>query len=352
MRRKNNECLRVEGKISFENGGCALHHKGDPEDMPPMEKKLSKEEAHYEERTPPGFGCRRCEYSAKAKKEDGDGRASWCSFWGLHVIPNACCAMNDRIEGKQESKGPEEFAKEAANPRQGYVGEDDPRIRQMVEAEGGDFIGIDNGYAWFVEPQSGSTCALKAEDVTPEAVGESLKACRRQFRLPEKVADTWNAEGYWAGEGNAASGILPICAKTGRIGLSWRSGDVDEGNCWGTIGGAVKRGMTPEESAREELSEETGYRGAIRLHPAYVYRDMGFQYYNFLGEVLKEFGAHPEQGHEWETGGITWAGFDEAYGMAEESPSSFHSGLLDLFANSREAIRILCGKAGKENVGK
>ena len=85
------------------------------------------------------------------------------------------------------------------------------------------------------------------------------------------AAEGFGEEGFWSGEGNAASGILLICPTTGRIGLAWRSPDVDRGNCFGTIGGAVKKGMTPQESAKEELGEETGYRGGITLHPAFVF---------------------------------------------------------------------------------
>lgn len=82
----------------------------------------------------------------------------------------------------------------------------------------------------------------------------------------------FNEEGFWAGEGNAASGVLLICPTTGRIGLAWRSPDVHIGDCWGVVGGAVKKGMTPQESAKEELGEEIGYGGGITLHPAFVFR--------------------------------------------------------------------------------
>ena len=88
-----------------------------------------------------------------------------------------------------------------------------------------------------------------------------------------KQADYWDEEGYWAGAGHAASGILLVCSETGRIGLAWRSPDVHEGSCWGTIGGAVKESMSPEESAKEELKEETGYNGSIRLVPAYTFTE-------------------------------------------------------------------------------
>src|SRR5208337_1731558 len=98
-----------------------------------------------------------------------------------------------------------------------------------------------------------------------------------------KKADRYNPEGFWAGEGNAASGILPVCPATGRIGLAMRSGAVDYPSTYSTIGGAVKRGMSPEQSAKEELAEETGYTGPIKLIPGYVFSSKGgFRYRNFL----------------------------------------------------------------------
>ena len=102
-----------------------------------------------------------------------------------------------------------------------------------------------------------------------ELVPEDVKAKASSV----KKADHFNQDGYWAGAGGAASGILPICTSTKRIGLAWRSSEVADGNCWGTIGGAVQRGMSPDESAKEELAEETGYQGSISLIPAYVFQD-------------------------------------------------------------------------------
>ena len=91
MRRGRGGCMRVEGPVSFERGGCRLYHLGDPETDPPMKEKLSKAEAKYGEHDG-GFGCRRCKYGAEAKGRDPDGRGSFCSFWGTHVVPEACCS--------------------------------------------------------------------------------------------------------------------------------------------------------------------------------------------------------------------------------------------------------------------
>lgn len=42
-----------------------------------------------------GFGCKRCVYGSEAKVPDSKGRPSWCSWFGIHVLPNACCAENE-----------------------------------------------------------------------------------------------------------------------------------------------------------------------------------------------------------------------------------------------------------------
>lgn len=95
MRQGTNQCKRVEGPINFVTGGSRLYIHG-PELEPgePMKQKLTQIQAGYAEKPKTkSFGCGHCEYSAKAIKPL-QGRPSWCRFWGLHVIPTACCDMN------------------------------------------------------------------------------------------------------------------------------------------------------------------------------------------------------------------------------------------------------------------
>lgn len=187
----------------------------------------------------------------------------------------------------------------------------------------------------------------------PELGGHGRLMVREPGSTPvplEKAvrADYTNAEGYWVGEGNAASGILPICMTTGRVCLAWRSPHVNEGSCFGTIGGAVKRGMQPKESAQEELQEETGYTGGISLHPAYVFNDRGrFKYFNFLGEVPTEFGFNPQEDHAWETEAIEWMTFEEVQQQIKDSPHDFHRGVILLFQKSGKIIQQICNRAGR-----
>jgi hypothetical protein len=101
MRQGTDECMRVNGPISFEKGSCRLYHRGSPENQMPMEKKFSRAEAKYAEHEG-GFGCHRCEYGTEAEAPDQHGRKSWCAFWGMHIVPLACCAEWD--EGDKPHK--------------------------------------------------------------------------------------------------------------------------------------------------------------------------------------------------------------------------------------------------------
>jgi hypothetical protein len=103
MRQGENECMRVQGPISFTKGSCRLFHEGAPENKLPMKGKFTKAEAKYAESDQGGFGCHRCEYGGKAKEPDGEGRPSWCSFWGMHIDPMSCCSEQELVKIQPKS---------------------------------------------------------------------------------------------------------------------------------------------------------------------------------------------------------------------------------------------------------
>jgi 8-oxo-dGTP pyrophosphatase MutT (NUDIX family) len=135
-----------------------------------------------------------------------------------------------------------------------------------------------------------------------------------------------------------ASGILPIAKDTRRICLAWRSKEVKEGNRFSTIGGMLKTGKTPKQSALIELDEETGYNGHIELHNAFVCRLTGFQYHNFIGVVPTAFGLRPEEEFKWETDFIEWMEYPHINSLMESHPKLFHKGLIQLFHESKALI--------------
>jgi len=150
--------------------------------------------------------------------------------------------------------------------------------------------------------------------------------------------------GYWAGNQCAASGVLPISRETGRLCFAWRSPAVHIGNCWGTIGGALRPGLSPEANAQTELREETGYDGPIELYPVYVFFDRGFRYHNFIGLVDTEFSLSADRMHLWETVNIQWFLLSQARKLLADVPSSFHFGLVKLFENSGDLIAHMAGR--------
>jgi 8-oxo-dGTP pyrophosphatase MutT (NUDIX family) len=85
-----------------------------------------------------------------------------------------------------------------------------------------------------------------------------------------------------------AAGCLIFANDTNRILLQYRSNSVSNGNCWGTWGGEMEKGETPEQTVIRELNEESGYNGDIKLIPLKNFESK-YIYYNFLGIVPKEF---------------------------------------------------------------
>jgi 8-oxo-dGTP pyrophosphatase MutT (NUDIX family) len=107
---------------------------------------------------------------------------------------------------------------------------------------------------------------------------------------------------YFGDRGGA--GCLVLSRKTGRLMLIRRSDNVEEAGTWGTVGGAIEDGSNPARTAADELLEETGYDGPVRMVPLGGYQSPGgaFSFHNFLGIVDDEFEpweSHESAAHRW-----------------------------------------------------
>lgn len=131
------------------------------------------------------------------------------------------------------------------------------------------------------------------------------------FRLMEANDDHLHAQalqatGFWGAQG---AGILPFARSTKRFLVAHRSPHVEQPNTWGTWGGAIDRGLTPEQGALGEFGAEAGYRDPIKLMPIFVFRKGDFRYSNFLGIIDEEFEPQPDGDAAWETQGWRWCKF-------------------------------------------
>jgi len=90
-----------------------------------------------------------------------------------------------------------------------------------------------------------------------------------------------------------AAGIILYAEDTGRWGLQQRSDSVNDPGLWAAWGGGREPGESPEQCARRELAEESGYSGPVKLEPL----AKNAKYVTFIGVVPHEF--EPRASDEW-----------------------------------------------------
>ena len=145
--------------------------------------------------------------------------------------------------------------------------------------------------------------------------------------------------GFW---GKKGAGSLIMSRVTGRFLIQLRGDYVEEPNTWGTWGGAVDEGKTPEQGALTEFEEETGKSSddVREIIPVYVFKHpSGFEYHNFIITVDDEFTPRPGREHEWEINGFKWVNYGQF-------PKPFHFGLNLLLQNGKSKIEDIIKKNG------
>lgn len=127
-----------------------------------------------------------------------------------------------------------------------------------------------------------------------------------------------------------ATGVLIICTTTKRALINKRSNVVPTPNTWATFGGMVDdTDASNEDACKRELSEEAGFKGNIKLIPAYLYKKENFKYQNYIGLVDKEIIPSLNE----ESTDYAWANWQELF---EIEPK--HYGLDALLENSGDII--------------
>lgn len=132
--------------------------------------------------------------------------------------------------------------------------------------------------------------------------------------------------------GLAGAGALILAVDTGRFLLAQRSVEVQEPHTWNVWGGAIDRGLSPEQAVRKEIAQECGYHGKLKLIPLYVFKDSkgsGFQYHNFLATVQHEF----DPKLNWETEDYEWVEWGDW-------PHPLHFGLAGVLNDGASVNKI------------
>jgi 8-oxo-dGTP pyrophosphatase MutT (NUDIX family) len=110
--------------------------------------------------------------------------------------------------------------------------------------------------------------------------------------------------GFW---GAQAAGCIFLARDTGRFLLAHRSRRVQEPGTWGTWGGAIDPGESPEQAALREVEQEVGTVELLDLPKLLVFRSGTFAYHNHLVIVPREFAPVLN----WEAQGFRWVFWGE-----------------------------------------
>ena len=150
-----------------------------------------------------------------------------------------------------------------------------------------------------------------------------------EYAVEEAVYTNDMGGRFW---GNAGAGLLPFARSTSRFCVTLRGKDANEPNTWGIFGGAIDDDATPEDTARKELEEESGYNGHVELLELYIFKSRTFTYHNFIGVVDEEF----EPVLNWENSKYAWLTLDELITLPQK-----HFGLEAIIDNAKERLADL-----------
>ncbi len=99
-----------------------------------------------------------------------------------------------------------------------------------------------------------------------------------------------------------AAGVLPICAKTGRILVIRRGLEQSGGGLWACFGGKFEPEVdkNPKNTAKREFVEESRHTGRYKISrlPLYVNNDNHKAFYTYIGVFEEEFIPDLESGNE------------------------------------------------------
>lgn len=163
-----------------------------------------------------------------------------------------------------------------------------------------------------------------------------LQDSENEMRIRELMEDNTDYEkqnretlkqtGFWGTQG---AGCLIFCKENGKFLFPKRSFAVEQPGTYGTWGGAIDGNISPEDAVKQEVHEEAGYNGNMKLIPLFIFKKDNFRYYNFLAIVDNVFTPKLN----WETESTVWTTLDNL-------PEPLHFGVKGVL-NDPKSYEIL-----------
>lgn len=140
-----------------------------------------------------------------------------------------------------------------------------------------------------------------------------------------------------------AAGVLPICAKTGRILIVRRGLNQPGPGLWACFGGKWEPGVdkSPKDTAKREFTEESGYAGTFKISksPLYINENPQSVFYTFVGIFDEEFTPEIEGKGE---------AIDYGWFYIGETPEALLPGFKETLEKKEKTLRnIICFYSGK-----
>lgn len=145
------------------------------------------------------------------------------------------------------------------------------------------------------------------------------------------LSETKKSFDFWGKEG---AGLLFICNEDNTVFLVLRSANVMQANTWGTYGGKLEEGETPQQAAFREAKEELGSIPKLgKLIDTIKFKDSNskFIYTTFVYSVSLQDKNNWMPTLNWEADDFEWFPMNEL-------PSNLHFGIKHIISLNRKKI--------------
>ena len=249
----------------------------------------------------------------------------WCALVGTGAVKDPGGKIEDEIENSFES--PSFNGDWQSGWKKWYR-----FFRQKLQDAGYDGIVYLNRSEGLTQEEYDATNNGEVNELSDEEFKRIAPSARDSYILfkpngtivKQAAHDTSDETGrFWGEEG---AGVVFWCPDTRNVLLAKRSQHVNEPGTWGTWGGALEEGESPEEAAKREAYEEAGAE-VEEVELVWTFKDphSDFQYHNFVAVVSHEF--KPKL--DYETAGFKWA-------PLTAPPSPTHFGLKALWPHLKQ----------------